>query len=683
MSRPKVRPGAVSLAVATAALLLAQLVMGRACRDALFLSSFAPALLPRAMLAASLLGLVTVLGISRLLGRFGPGRVVPAFLLVSGSIFAVEWELLGRAPALTVVLVYLHTSIAGGIAVSGLWSVVNERFDPHSVSTIAPKLAAGLAAGGLFGGLAARGVGGHYGLRTLLVVLAASSVSASFAVRRLARGSAALERTPEEPVKALDGTTARYLGTIALFVLLAGLSSAVVDFAFKSNVSRELGTGSSLVGFFAVFYMLVSVVSIVLQFTLARFVLARFGLGVGLASVPAAVVGLGLTAIAVPGAWLSVLLRGSCLALESSLYRAAYEPLYAPLPVAQKRAKKALIDVAADRAGEALGSGAILFFGALVPGFVPSAGLGLGVLAAGTAVLLALRLERGYVAELAASLKGGRVRLDDGDVLDPTTRLTLSQTQSKLDRSALVREIAALEPDRAPPTPEPAPSELLSALAAGEPARINRALLAAPLDPAHASLVIACLERADVAEAAVVALRPLAPSIPGQLVDALLDRARPLRLRKRVPRVLRSAAHPRAVRGLAEALSDDEPEIRQRSALALRELGRRRPELRPPRRLVLDAAKRELSVGVHAGALERVFTLLALVCDAEPIELSLRALGSSDDKLRGTALEYLEHVVPEPIRSGIWPYLQPAGRVRQSRSRRPSDIAHELRRSLS
>jgi hypothetical protein len=269
MSRPKLYPGAVSLAVATAALLLAELVVGRACRDALFLSSFAPALLPRAMLAASLLGLVAVLGISRLMARFGPGRVVPAFLAASGAVFALEWQLLGRAPTLTVVLVYLHTSLAGGIAVSGLWSVVNERFDPHSVSSIAPKLAAGLAAGGLFGGIVARSVGARYGLGTLLAVLAVGSVLASLAVRRLSRGSAALERTPEEPVKALGGTTTRYLATIALFVLLAGLSGAVVDFAFKSSVSLALGP-RSLVGFFALFYMVVSVVSIVLQFTPRR-----------------------------------------------------------------------------------------------------------------------------------------------------------------------------------------------------------------------------------------------------------------------------------------------------------------------------------------------------------------------------------------------------------------------------
>ena len=46
-------------------------------------------------------------------------------------------------------------------------------------------------------------------------------------------------------------------------VALMGLSSAVVDFVFKAQVSTKFSTGESLVGFFALFYMVVSVVSVV------------------------------------------------------------------------------------------------------------------------------------------------------------------------------------------------------------------------------------------------------------------------------------------------------------------------------------------------------------------------------------------------------------------------------------
>ncbi len=221
----------------------------------------------------------------------------------------------------------------------------------------------------------------------------------------------------------------------------------------------------------------------------------------------------------------------------------------------------------------------------------------------------------------------------------------------------------------------------MTALVDGDASRINASLLAGPLDVTLASLAIACLERDETAEAATVALRSVADRIPGQLTDALLDPARPLRVRRRIPRVLRRVTQPRAVRGLAEALTATEPEIRLRAALALRDLKRTSPELGPPRRVVLEAAAFELDER-RERALEQVMLLLGLVLDGEALELAQRALRARDEKLRGTALEYLEHVIPEPIRRALWPYLQPGRKLCNVSSRTASDLASELQRSL-
>jgi hypothetical protein len=515
----------------------------------------------------------------------------------------------------------------------------------------------------------------------MLLVFASGSLVTSVGVYLLSAGTSAADVTAAHPAAGRSGSSTRYLASMAALVALIGLSSAIIDYVFKAQVSNELRSGEALVGFFALFYTVVSVVSVVLQLTLARSMLAHFGLGIGLASLPAAVVVLGIVGLVAPSAWLAVLLRGSGVVLESSLFRAAYEPLYAPLPVWQKRSKKTLIDVAGDRLGEVLGSGSVLIFAALVPTLATRFGLALAVAASAAAVLLALSLERGYVAELAESLRGGRVRLEDAEVGDATTRLTLSQTQLELDRDALVRQIEELRRG-AEPVARPAPErELLAALAAGDSKRVNAALLAGPLDVDLASLAVRCLENDETTEAAVVALRSVAARIPGQLVDVLLDPSRSLKLRRRIPRVLRTSTHPRAVRGLSDALTDPEPELRQRSALALRELVKKSPELQPPRRVVLEAAEYELEQARDQG-FEQVVTLLGLVVDADALGLALRALASGDEKLRGTALEYLEHVIPEPIRTGIWPYLQAGRQPRQATVRKAADIADELRRSF-
>jgi len=45
------------------------------------------------------------------------------------------------------------------------------------------------------------------------------------------------------------------------------------------------------------------------------------------------------------------------------------------------------------------------------------------------------------------------------------------------------------------------------------------------------------------------------------------------------------------------------------------------------------------------------------VLDREPLRLAYRALAADDESLRGTALEYLENVLPPEIKEALWPYL--------------------------
>jgi hypothetical protein len=62
-----------------------------------------------------------------------------------------------------------------------------------------------------------------------------------------------------------------------------------------------------------------------------------------------------------------------------------------------------------------------------------------------------------------------------------------------------------------------------------------------------------------------------------------------------------------------------------------------------------------------------VFTLLSLILPAETLRLAFHGLHTQDAHLRGTALEYLESVLPEPVRLKLWPFLE----VEQRRLARP------------
>jgi hypothetical protein len=76
-------------------------------------------------------------------------------------------------------------------------------------------------------------------------------------------------------------------------------------------------------------------------------------------------------------------------------------------------------------------------------------------------------------------------------------------------------------------------------------------------------------------------------------------------------------------------------------------------------------------------SLEHVFTLLSLVLPPETLRLAFHALHTGDPYLRGTALEYLETVLPEALWSRLSPYLE-QGNLPVTRSRGSAEALREL-----
>jgi hypothetical protein len=73
--------------------------------------------------------------------------------------------------------------------------------------------------------------------------------------------------------------------------------------------------------------------------------------------------------------------------------------------------------------------------------------------------------------------------------------------------------------------------------------------------------------------------------------------------------------------------------------------------------------RRELGVAdgtAHERRIRHLFALLGLAHDREAMELARRALGATDAKLRGTALEYLENVLPDDVKAALFRLLETA-----------------------
>ena len=71
--------------------------------------------------------------------------------------------------------------------------------------------------------------------------------------------------------------------------------------------------------------------------------------------------------------------------------------------------------------------------------------------------------------------------------------------------------------------------------------------------------------------------------------------------------------------------------------------------------------------------LAHVFRLLSLCLPREPLHVAFQALHTDDAYLRGTALEYLDSVLPNGVREPLWQLLE--GPAVATLPARPTDLA--------
>lgn len=709
---------ATLFALASATLMIAHQVAGKATRDAVFLSHFDVTELPKVVITAAILSMVAVVLMSRLLVVYGPWRVIPSAFGVSAVLFIANWWFFDVAAERVAIALYLQMAIFGAVLISGFWSVVNERFDPHTAKHTIAKVAAAATLGGVLGGFIVGRVASALDVRSMLIVLGVLHLACAYSVRSIgeSRRGPRTERQPELQSGIELLVTNRYLQLMALLMVLAAVLAALVDYAFKAAAADRFTSGEELVTFFGQFYAAVGVLTFLVQSALGPRVLKNYGIGITLAAMPAVALGVGLVSIATfTKFWSVVAVRAGQVAFANSFFRSAFELLYTPLPAPTKRPTKTIIDVASDRLGDVIGSGILLALLAISPALPTSAVIVLAIVAAGLTLLVVRALYRGYVDQLATRLRRGAIALTEDQVVDATTRRTLAEMTSASEREVLMEKIREMRASRevsntgyaddniysvqfANDTVDPDGVRELSVaiadLLSGDPARIERSLSSPQLDARLVPFLVPLLANDEIAEDIRMELRWKAPQAIGALTDALLDPDLPLLARQRIPSVLEVTHNPRAVSALVLGLMDDEFNVRYSCARALARMNERDRSLKIGTSVVYAAVEREVSVdrvewesrqleteitmptGMVSGALsadpridysmEHVFTLLSLILDPDALMLSRHAVSSSDRNLRGTALEYLENVLPESVRQGLWPHFgEPAPQPRR------------------
>ena len=665
----------------TATALVAQQVGSNAIRDGLFLSWFPVTSLPYVIALSAILAIPFARTSGRLLARFGPARVVPAVLGLSGALYLTEWWLLGRQPRVTSVLLYLHSSVLGALAISAFWSLLNERFDPHSAKPLLAKVAAAATFGGLVGGVGAERAAALLPRGALLVLLGLACVACTVGAFDVGRGTPLQRRGATGPT----GSTAGWAGIrstpllrdLALVIALAAVLGALVDYVLKAEAVAYFGKGEPLVRFFGLFYAGTGLAAFLLQATLGGVVLRRLGLAGSVASHPVVIGAAGVVAFVAPAPWGGILPRGLDLGVRNSVFRAGYELLYTPLPEATKRQSKSIIDVACDCLGKGAGAAAILLLTRLSASFSLVAVNVASLVTAGAEFLVARRLRAGYVSALEGGLRNQNA-LEAAQY--SLSDFTLAESLSGLDRTAVLRAMGGA----AEPTQVAFDDPVLAAIAdlrSGDLARIRAALSQPVRDPLLIGALIPLLARREVLRPVGAALAGFGARAAGQLVDALLDPTTPETVRRRLPLALKSCPSTIAVDGLVQTLAAPSLELRLRCGRALLALTDDHPALRVNPKVALAAAERDLaSDGDPLLVLEHVFNLLALALEREPARIAARAFESDDPYLRGTALEYLETVLSPALFTALQPRLT-AHRAEAPRRRETAEVREELLRA--
>jgi hypothetical protein len=231
-------------------------------------------------------------------------------------------------------------------------------------------------------------------------------------------------------------------------------------------------------------------------------------------------------------------------------------------------------------------------------------------------------------------------------------------------------------------------TEVLIELRSGDGRRVSAALEGIDrVNPLLAAQLLSLLGWDEVSDTVLRVLQKDASSVTGLLIDHLTNPDEVLfNIRRRIPRILAQSDSQLAVYGFVEGLRDLRFEVRFQCSRALDSLARRRADLKVPTDRVYAAVERELQVARPLRdsrrlldprdnsdpneflddilreradqTLEHIFSLFASVLPREAVKIAFRSLHTDDPGLRGLAMEYLDSVLPDKVRGGLWAFIE-------------------------
>jgi ATP/ADP translocase len=704
----------VTLAFLGAFMVMSFVILARAIRDALYLSTYDVETLPYIIVTVSVLSIPIVGLFARLLSQHSPRKVLMALMAVLAAGLALLWPFVGRSELTgwEIVAFYLWTALGTLLLTSGFWVVTSEYFAVRGAKRLFGLIGAGGTAGAMVAGNSLLWLS-RFGLPRLVLVLI-GIIAVFFVIQsllpplRALDGQEAGERTKTSMRESFALTLKTpHLRTIAGIVFAVAVATTLLDYQFKDFAQSNFESGEGLASFFGAFYGWTGGISLGIQLLLVSRFLALAGVAWALAVLPMVLMLGSLGMLVVPSLYLITGLRGADASLRKSVYRSALEVIYVPVPPLVRRKTKTFIDSVVDSIGEGLGA-AIIFLLVTLSG-MQSRFLSIFIIALSAALIyLNRRMGKQYFDTVRdqlqasgerAAAQAATVRLESRDLLSGTfTRLDL--------RSLIEEDLTPDDTDGKPDakvTDEPvSDADAIRATLISQDLKAVARVLEQNLEwqDDHIPSLARLLARDPLVDRVIVALLTAGDVAVPHLASQLRSESADFVIRRRIPRILARMGGAEADDALIAALSANRFEIRYRAAIALvrrrrrnmptstrwdesliweavrNEIGRGRA-VWEMQKLLDDAEKDELvaeRVGVRGElSLEHTFRLLSLVLEPEVVKSAFNGVLLDDERLKSFSLEYLEQVLPADVRKKLWPFIGDVSEYQREKSLRSLD----------
>ncbi len=253
-----------------------------------------------------------------------------------------------------------------GPSFASLWLLSSDLFentDRRDAARAFSKIGAGTLAGGMTGGLIAKGLAGFVEPQWLIVIAAGVILGVVALVAHIHGRfptNAAVEKAPK---RSFFAPLTKNYSLILLFISMTGaLAGLLIDFQFYAAAAGASMGSKGNANFFANFYILLNFSSLLLQLFATPTIQDKIGLRGGLMILPLALIGGATFATAAATALSRSVLRVTEGGLRSSVHRSIWEQAFIPVDSEDRSTVKLVVDGVAARVAEAIGAVAILIW---------------------------------------------------------------------------------------------------------------------------------------------------------------------------------------------------------------------------------------------------------------------------------------------------------------------------------